>query len=135
MRAFKTGDMEEIAVIVNQELKWGTEDWKNLHSERIENTAAKQCEGGVEWDEKDCWLKTARPNGWVDQGYSEELKHVFSSFDTGKLGRPIPPPSTVQPDGTLFTTTYPMFTVTTFMSPADDSVVAYPTTTSDPSSL
>lgn len=41
----------------------------------------------------------------------KELKHVFSCFDTGTTGQLIPPPLTVQPDGTLFTTaTYPTLT-------------------------
>lgn len=72
-----------------------------------------------EWDEKDCWLKTARPNGCGDT--VKELKCVFSQFDTKTLGQlmkgqPIP------------------HSLTIFIFPADDSVADCPIAPVDPSS-
>ena len=64
----------------------------------------------------------------------KELKHVFCRFDTEKPGQLIPPPLTVQPDGTLSTTTI-LHSLPVFMFIADDSVVDYPPTPVDQSTL
>lgn len=87
---------------------WARAEVKNWESKEHpqrneeEQSATEQCEGGVEWDEKDCWLKTARPNGWVDQGYSERVKTGFQPV--WDQGRQDSSSLTVHPDRTMFTT-------------------------------
>lgn len=67
------------------ELKvWGVKERPQWEDE--EQRAAEECEGGVEWDEKDCWLKRARPNGWVDRAYTDWVKNRVALFC------PPPPP-------------------------------------------
>lgn len=61
------------------ELKvWGVKEHPQWEDE--EQRAAEECEGGVEWDEKDCWLKRARPNGWVDRAYTDWVKSRVALF-------------------------------------------------------
>lgn len=61
------------------ELKvWGVKEHQQWEDE--EQRAAEECEGGVEWDEKDCWLKRARPNGWVDRACTDWVKNRVALF-------------------------------------------------------
>lgn len=61
------------------ELKvWGVKEHPQWEDE--EQRAAAECEGGVEWDEKDCWLKRARPNGWVDRADTDWVKNRVALF-------------------------------------------------------
>lgn len=57
---------------------WGVKEHPQWEDE--EQRVAEECEGGVEWDENDCWLKRARPNGWVDRTYTDWVKNRVALF-------------------------------------------------------
>lgn len=82
-------DLREITVIVSHKNSSGKLRLQKTSTQWEDGaqSAAKQCEGGVEWDEKDCWLKTTRPNGWVDQWYSEWAKACFQGHQNSSCLR------------------------------------------------